>query len=86
MEGGAVSDTALDAAHVATTDLGDVCEGFLRQVLLLSERADSRPKPLEGGVLGGLACLARHAKNAGALHHFGPRPMGYNECHPPWPL
>lgn len=76
VQGGAVPYPSLNARHVAAADLGEIGECFLGEILVLTQAADAQAEPLQGWMSSGLARRARHSQHAGALHLFGPRPIG----------
>lgn len=79
MEGRAVANAPLDAAHVAASDVSDVSERFLGQLPPFPQFADTGAESLEGRVFGGLPSLSRHSPDAARSCSRGPRPIGYNE-------
>jgi len=74
----AISHTPLDAAHVASTDVGEIGKFFLRYVALRAEVANSGAEPLQDRVFGRLPGLPGHGPDARSLHPIEPRPIGYN--------
>jgi len=79
LEGRAIADAALDAAHVAARDVRVIGERLLRQLTSFAQLADTSTESLQGGMFGGLASLARHDQDAGATYPLGPRSIGYND-------
>jgi hypothetical protein len=59
--------------------VGYVRQCFLREALLLSELTNPNTQLSERRVSGRLSRLRRHAGDAGVLHLFRPRPIGYND-------
>ena len=56
----AISDPALDPAHVAPPDLRGIGKSLLRQALLLANLTDPTAKTPEGRMSSGLTRRARH--------------------------